>query len=135
MLRLEVEWVDSGVARDNGWEPKQVIVEHLDFEPVTSVGWLLFEDEERIILAQTYDEKHQNFYNLHAVWRPAIKKITVLRARKEYDGSHRFEEEERESTVQESDVESGAEVFLGHVAGTSREYVSGPDGRRGSEEY
>lgn len=81
---VRVEWIDSGMARTNGWEKAEDIIEGLrrtpEFMRVVSVGLLLFQDEEQVILAQSYDAHNENFVNAHGIYRPNVISIEPLLA-------------------------------------------------------
>lgn len=84
LFRLEVEWIDSGAARSDGWEPRQEMIDGLDISrAVVTVGVLLLEDEDRIILAQTADDSSDTFFSAFCIWKPSIKRVTILRARED----------------------------------------------------
>lgn len=81
---VRVEWIDSGMSRSEGWEDAQDIVRALteegSFEVVT-IGWLIHEDDERIIVAQSHDTFNDAYYNAHAIYRPCVRSIRDLSAR------------------------------------------------------
>lgn len=86
LLRVEVEWLDSGEARDNGWESRETVLAALrENVPAVSVGWLIHEDPEQIVIAHTHDPKNDIFLGGLAIHRANILRISVLRVRKDYD--------------------------------------------------
>lgn len=99
MLRVEVEWIDSGETGDSGWRKKQQILADLQENiPVISIGWLMHENPDMVILTQTYDSKHDIHLNPMMIWRKNILRISVLRVRKDYDGSTFFYEKTDEGS-------------------------------------
>lgn len=84
MLRVEIEWHDTGLAlkEDAGWLSMETLKE-LDTDTVMTMGYLVLEGESDYIIAQSYDEKNGKYLNIQVIAKPAIRKMTVLRSRKD----------------------------------------------------
>lgn len=83
MIRLEVEWLDTGVIHTEGWEKKEKILEKTVLSSVTTVGFKFAETEDALYLALSYDAAHQNWFGVQAIAKSAITKVTLLRARRD----------------------------------------------------
>lgn len=82
MLRLEVEWVDSGTFRANGWESLDEILPHARIGTVTTVGLLAHEDDETLYLALSHDPDNEHYFGIQAIKKSNILSRVVLRARR-----------------------------------------------------
>lgn len=93
MLRVEIEWIDSGeMDGEGGWQGKDQIVEKLNNVPVLTVGWLMHEDPEMLVVVHTYDPKGDVYLGPIAIQRKNINRISVLRSRKDYNADTFFYE-------------------------------------------
>jgi len=76
----EVHWVDSGFNFANRWESLDDII-HTAKEwngHSSTVGYVVFEDEDRIVLAQTLDGERPNGANVFLIYKPNIMSREVL---------------------------------------------------------
>lgn len=78
---VRVEWIDSGMNRSDGWEPASRYAEELGkptILSVTTVGMLMHEDGDHIIVGQSYDPHNDHWYSGQVIYRPCIQKIDDL---------------------------------------------------------
>ncbi len=85
MLRVEIEWLDSGAHYNDGWEGKDAILAKSGLSVVSSCGYLMHESDDTYYVATTYDKKNEHFYGLQLIAKSSVKSVTVLRARRERD--------------------------------------------------
>jgi hypothetical protein len=82
MLRLQVEWLDSGtIHTGEGWSSKEEILNVTHIGTVTTVGILFHEDPDTLYLALSYDKEHEHWYGVQAINKKNIVKRVVLRER------------------------------------------------------
>jgi hypothetical protein len=76
---ISVVWIDSGISVINRWENPEEILKDIDLEkkPVKTVGFLLKEDDDWIVLATSLNERSIN-------GGFAVYKKNIIE-RKEYD--------------------------------------------------
>jgi hypothetical protein len=76
-----VEWIDSGHSRSNGWEPAEAFIEAAeepDYMVAVSVGFLLHQDDQHVILTQTFDVHNKVHMNGMTIARASIVKLEPL---------------------------------------------------------
>lgn len=85
VLRVEVEWIDSGLMSAEGWQSREELISNPKNRITTmyTVGFLMHEDKEAMYVALTSDREHGHFYAMQVIAKSAIKSVTILRARKE----------------------------------------------------
>lgn len=81
MLRVQVEWLDSGLQRSDGWETKEAIISEAKLVVVNSVGFLMHEDETTLYLALSHDPEHDHYFGVQLIGKESVRKIILLRAR------------------------------------------------------
>jgi hypothetical protein len=81
MIRLQVEWTDSGTFHQDGWEKREDIVRKTRIGTVTSIGFFFAETEDTLYLALSYDADHDTYLGVQAVQKSSIVKKVVLRER------------------------------------------------------
>lgn len=54
------EWLDHASMSDGGWVSLKDLDESLTVVPVISVGWVMSEDEDQILIVPHYDKKNKN---------------------------------------------------------------------------
>ncbi len=86
LLRIEVEWLDSGLARSDGWESTDTIMNdmHISQNVLTS-GFYLGEDDEKIVVALTHDPHTDMWFSAFAIAKENIKNVRILRIRGEQE--------------------------------------------------
>lgn len=82
---VRVEWIDSGMSRANGWESLEKCIEGLGLAAapvrsmeVVTVGLLMHEDDDHIVVAQSYDRHNESWFSTQVIWRPALVKMEPL---------------------------------------------------------
>lgn len=77
---VKVEWVDSGAALYDGWEQPADMIERSKINDLMcmTVGFLLHEDEERVIVSLTWDSHHDAFVSGHNIFKPCIVRMVDL---------------------------------------------------------
>lgn len=65
-----VTWIDSGLARSNGWEKPAEIIPQMGVDHMTAntVGFLIHETDEILIVAQTEDLANGAYLNAQAIY-------------------------------------------------------------------
>lgn len=81
MLRVEIRWIDSGTWYSNGWESREQIVRSAALSEVSTVGWLMEEDEDTYYVASSHDPTNGHFYGLQLIHKSAVTAFIRLRAR------------------------------------------------------
>lgn len=82
MLRVEIRWIDSGTAHENGWESQDAILRAAKLHEISSVGWLMHEDEDAYYLCTSWDEASGHYFGTQVIARPAVLSVARLRTRK-----------------------------------------------------
>jgi len=81
-----VEWIDSGMAIGQTWKKPDAFVEEVhensNFLLVTTVGYLLHEDDEHLVLAQSRDQHNDQYLNAQVIYRPCVQKIRNITQKK-----------------------------------------------------
>ena len=86
MLRVEVEWVDSGTMTANDqWTPTQTILDKEHIGSVTTVGHLLQFKESSVLVGLSYDTENDTWFGVQAIETSSIRKISILRARQTFE--------------------------------------------------
>lgn len=75
-----IEWVDSGLAFANTWTPEPLIEDRVrDWNGIcVSVGQVVYEDEERIVLGITHDPEHNAWAACFGIQKRCIVKRVAL---------------------------------------------------------
>lgn len=94
MLRVEVRWVDSGTAYENGWESREAILRAVKLHEISSVGWLMAEDDFAYVIATTRDVENNQFFGVQVIAKSSVIDVTRLRARTTREDSLASEEDE-----------------------------------------
>ena len=74
---VKVDWLDA-MSDDNTWQELNDLAKQT-LKPVTSVGWMLVEDENNIILISSLDEDAQMGGGGCTISKKCIKKIIYLK--------------------------------------------------------
>ena len=77
--KVEIEWVDSLDVSD-GWETIEHYIEEGAMIICTSVGYLIHEDEDIMILAMSHDPSNEHVGHGMTIPKVSIKKIFDLQA-------------------------------------------------------
>lgn len=81
-MRVEIRWLDSGAFHqgDKGWQTAEQIMESAQLSEVSTVGWLMGEDEDTyyVCLSKVTDTL---FYGTQLIYKPNVTSVTRLRAR------------------------------------------------------
>src|SRR5687768_11742154 len=87
LLRVEIDWVDSGEAAANDeWTKTDKIKQrapNLVKHWPSTTGKLLHFDDHVAVVGLTYDEENDTWFSVQIIQRSAIRKVTILRARNE----------------------------------------------------
>lgn len=71
----KVEWLDSGAVVSDGWTSLEDTIEKtkgVDFLHAETVGYVVYEDEDIIIMAQTLDMDAEKLLNAQVIARDAV---------------------------------------------------------------
>jgi hypothetical protein len=112
MLRVEIRWIDSGSAYNDGWETKESIVSKASLSEVSTVGWLMDEDDDTYYVASTYDPVNEHFLGMQLIHKPAVTGLTRLRAR-----TMRESEDAQDDSGTKEDEEGGGTSSGNHPRG------------------
>ena len=74
---VKVVWLDA-MSDDNTWQELNDLAKQT-LRPVTSVGWMLVEDENNIILISSFDEDAQMGGGGCTISKKAVKSIVQLK--------------------------------------------------------
>ena len=71
---VRVTWLDSGMHIDHGWAPRSQYIEGvlLDRMHVTTVGMLMAEDEDTVLLGLNYDPAHDAWIGAQVISKGSI---------------------------------------------------------------
>jgi hypothetical protein len=73
-MRVErVTWLDTGLAISDGWMTPAHILEHATNQLVTSVGFVMYEDDDRLILTGTFAADIDQHLNAQSISKIAIR--------------------------------------------------------------
>jgi hypothetical protein len=77
---VSVLWLDSGLHIDHGWASAATYKEGADLSRMTvlTVGLLMDENEDRILVGLNYDEAHEAWIGAQAIARSSIQKLEYL---------------------------------------------------------
>ena len=85
MIRMVlVTWLDSGLASsDAEWQTTEEIVGSMRLHDessmqVSTVGYLIHEDDEHLVVAQSYDPHNEHFLNAQMIFAPCVIAIRDL---------------------------------------------------------
>jgi len=85
LLRVEVEWTDSGsMIAGEQWMSTQHVKERGHVGPVITTGQLLLFSDDVTLVGLSFDEENDAWFGVQAIDTRAIKKISILRSRKDY---------------------------------------------------
>lgn len=75
-----ITWIDSGLHLDYGWDTKERYMEDtgLDRLVVKTVGLLMDENEESVVVGLNHDEAHDRWIGAQLIARNSILKLTRL---------------------------------------------------------
>lgn len=79
-----VTWTDSGLQmHTDGWSNLDVFVSQAKKwnGVVTTVGTLIYEDENVLVLALSHDKENDAYYGAQLVWKPCVIERTELGAK------------------------------------------------------
>jgi hypothetical protein len=81
-MRYEIEWLDSGLNRVNGWETlPQVLSETGGLCTVKTLGYLIHEDEDAYFFAHSKTTTLDKFYGIQVIAKKNIIKMSPMRER------------------------------------------------------
>lgn len=77
---LAVDWIDSGLHIDEGWATLEVYqsVAREWNGTVTTVGFPIYEDDDRLVLALSRDHQRDCYYGAQLILKSCITKRYVL---------------------------------------------------------
>lgn len=77
---VSVEWADSGAHIEHGWEPVEKIIAraHTQFGHVHTVGVLIHEDDEMVVVVLSYDESSDATFGAQAILQSNIVRLRRL---------------------------------------------------------
>lgn len=80
MTTLRITWYDSGMHLDEGWATADKYTEDIDLDRllVVTVGMLMHEDDDVVVLGLSYDPAHENWYGAQLIMKLNIQKREVL---------------------------------------------------------
>jgi hypothetical protein len=82
VIRVDVRWIDSGTAYSDGqWEHRDKIMKSATLAEVSTVGWLMGEDDYAYFVALNHIPGTDSFYGAQVIAKSAVTSITRLRAR------------------------------------------------------
>lgn len=82
MLRVEIRWIDSGTAySDNQWEHREHIMKTATLHEMSTVGWLMGEDDFAYFVGLNYDSVSDKFFGAQVIAKSNVVSVTRLRAR------------------------------------------------------
>lgn len=67
-----IRWLDTGLAVADGWQDVDYYKREGKCSEVVSSGLLVFEDDDRVILANSYDPDHDTYVNAMVISKSAI---------------------------------------------------------------
>lgn len=75
-----VEWLDSGLNISDGWQKTDDVLGQARIERmnVTTVGMLMHEDDDLVIVGLSYDAEHDQWFSAQAIAQQNIKSMRVL---------------------------------------------------------
>ena len=76
MKMVRVDWLDA-MSDDNTWQEISELAKQT-LKPVTSVGWILTENKDNIILVSSFDEDAQMGGGGCTIPKACVKKITAI---------------------------------------------------------
>lgn len=71
---VAVEWIDSGLHIDEGWATLDVYrsVARGWNGTVTTIGFPIYEDDERVVLALSRDHQRDHYFGAQLIWQRSI---------------------------------------------------------------
>lgn len=78
---VRATWVDSGMNRTNGWESLQDTLAGIgdkQLAPVITVGVLMHEDDNQVVIGQSYDSGNDTWYSAQVIWKKALLSLEPL---------------------------------------------------------
>lgn len=84
MLRVEIRWIDSGAyyKSDEGWQTPETIMREAHLSEVSTVGWLLGEDDDTYFVGLSRIADSQTLvYGTQLIHKPNVIDVIRLRAR------------------------------------------------------
>lgn len=78
---VKIIWDDAGgFGCDEVWQTKDLILDSYRAASFTivSVGHIIFEDDDSIVIAQSYDEEFKQFANCLRIPKGMVLKITIV---------------------------------------------------------
>jgi xanthine/CO dehydrogenase XdhC/CoxF family maturation factor len=79
---VRVIWLDSGMHMDYGWDKRERYLAdaNLGRMEVTTVGILMHEDEETVVVALNHDKAHDTWIGAQVIARQSIITMDLLYA-------------------------------------------------------
>jgi hypothetical protein len=85
MLRVEIRWIDSGTYYRNdekGWQTPSEVMSSATLSEVSTVGWLLGEDDDAYYVGLSRIPGRENLvFGTQVIYKPNVTGVTRLRAR------------------------------------------------------
>jgi hypothetical protein len=76
MRLVRITWRDSAMQHEQGWHTAPQIENTTPL--VTSVGWVMHDEDEFITLAMGRSDQHDLWYNIQTIWKPSVKTMEEL---------------------------------------------------------
>lgn len=77
--RVEIDWLDSGLNRSNGWETRQEILSETSLSSVRTVGILIHEDDDSYFLAHSKAVSMDKYYGIQVIAKQNVTRLKRLR--------------------------------------------------------
>lgn len=80
---VRVRWTDSGLHQSFGWAKRGEFFDHdLAALGVETVGLWVGENENVVCVAQSRDEKNDNWMSVMAIWKPSVQVVEWIEVSK-----------------------------------------------------
>jgi hypothetical protein len=75
-----VRWIDSGMHSDYGWAPAEKYIENADLHRMecVTVGIIMHEDEDIIVVALSHDPAHDKWISAQLIHKQSIQDLLYL---------------------------------------------------------
>ena len=80
-MRYEIEWLDSGLNRVNGWETLPQILSDTDLCTVRTMGYLIHQTDDAYFFAHSKTTTLDKYYGIQVIAKKNIISMKQLRER------------------------------------------------------
>jgi hypothetical protein len=77
--RVEIDWLDSGLNRTNGWETKVDIISDTGLSSVKTLGILIHETDDEVFVAHSKATDIDKYYGIQVISKKNIQRMKKLR--------------------------------------------------------